>query len=108
MKAVLIRSFGGPEVLEVAEVPVPAPGPGQLRIAVAAAAVNPVDVQTRSGALTAAGLLPAREVIGIRWDVSGVIDAVGPGTRGFRPGDRVVGLSDRLAVPLKARGVLRP
>jgi NADPH:quinone reductase len=103
MKAVVIRSFGGPEVLEVSEVPVPVPGPGQLRIKVAAAAVNPVDVQTRSGALTAAGILPAQDVIGIGWDVSGVVDAVGPGTFGFRSGDRVVGLSDRLTIPLKAQ-----
>jgi NADPH2:quinone reductase len=103
MRAVMIRSFGGPEVLEVAEVPVPEPGPGQLRIQVAAAAVNPVDVQTRSGALAAGGLLPPREAIGIGWDVAGTVDALGPQVTAFRPGDPVIGLSDRLALPLKTQ-----
>lgn len=103
MKAVSVRSFGGPEVLEVAEVPTPEPGPGQVRIRVAAAAVNPVDVQTRTGALTAGGLLPKREVIGIGWDVAGVIDEVGSQVAGFRRGDTVIGLSDRLALPLKTQ-----
>lgn len=103
MRAVIVRSFGGPEVLEVVEVPVPEPGAGQVRIRVAAAAVNPVDVQTRSGALTAGGLLPAREAVGIGWDVAGTVDALGPGVDGFRRGDAVIGLSDRLALPLKAQ-----
>jgi NADPH:quinone reductase-like Zn-dependent oxidoreductase len=103
MKAVIVRSFGGPEVLEVAEVPVPEPGSGQVRIRVAAAAVNPVDIQTRSGALTAGGLLPEREVIGIGWDVAGTVDALGPEVVGFRLGDAVIGLSDRLALPLKTQ-----
>ncbi|MEU3412072.1 NADP-dependent oxidoreductase [Streptomyces sp. NPDC006658] len=103
MKAVIIRSFGGPEVLEIAEVPVPEPGTGQVRIRVAAAAVNPVDVQTRSGALTAAGLLPEREVIGIGWDVAGIVEALGPEVVGFQLGDAVIGLSDRLALSLKTQ-----
>ncbi|NGO81883.1 NADP-dependent oxidoreductase [Streptomyces sp. YC504] len=103
MRAVIVRSFGGPEVLEVAEVPVPEPGRARIRIRVAAAAVNPVDVQTRSGALTTGGLLPSREVIGIGWDVAGTVDALGPGVAGFRRGDAVIGLSDRLALPLKAQ-----
>ncbi|UGT43064.1 NADP-dependent oxidoreductase [Nocardia yamanashiensis] len=106
MRAVIVRTFGGPEVLEIAELPVPDPGPGQLRIRVTAATVNPVDLHTRSGGLTAAGLLPAREVIGIGWDVAGVVDAIGPepasGT-GFAVGDAVIGLSDRLDVPLGAQ-----
>ncbi|WP_318205790.1 NADP-dependent oxidoreductase [Streptomyces sp. SCL15-4] len=103
MKAVIIRSFGGPEVLEMAEVPVPEPGTGQVRIRVTAAAVNPVDVQTRSGALTAAGLLPEREVIGIGWDVAGIVEALGPEVVGFQLGDAVIGLSDRLALSLKTQ-----
>ncbi|MER7177767.1 alcohol dehydrogenase catalytic domain-containing protein [Streptomyces mesophilus] len=103
MRAVIVRSFGGPEVLEVAEMPVPEPGSAQIRIRVAAAAVNPVDVQTRSGALTAGGLLPRREVIGIGWDVAGTVDALGPGVAGLRRGDAVIGLCDRLALPLKAQ-----
>lgn len=81
----------------------PEPGPGQVRIRVAAAAVNPVDVLTRSGAATAAGLLPEREVTGIGWDVAGTVDALGPEAAGFRPGDAVIGLSDRVPLSLKAQ-----
>jgi NADPH:quinone reductase-like Zn-dependent oxidoreductase len=94
MLAVLVRSFGGPEVVEVADVPVPVPGVGQVRVRVGAAAVNPVDFATRSGALHAAGLMPAR-VVGLGWDVAGVVDAVGDDVP-FAVGDVVVGLRDRL------------
>ncbi|WP_067814047.1 NADP-dependent oxidoreductase [Nocardia inohanensis] len=94
MRAVIVRSFGGPEVLEIAEVPVPVPGPGQVRIRVTAATVNPVDLHTRSGGLTAAGLLPARDVIGIGWDVAGVIDEIGPGVAGFGSGGPTSGTPD--------------
>ncbi|GGR41845.1 NADPH:quinone reductase [Actinoplanes ianthinogenes] len=103
MRAVIIQEYGGPEVLRVAEVPIPEPGPGQVRVRVAAAAVNPVDVQTRTGALARAGLLPPRETIGIGWDLSGTIDAVGPHVTAFAVGERVVALSDRLALPVKAQ-----
>ncbi|MCP2329692.1 NADPH:quinone reductase-like Zn-dependent oxidoreductase [Hamadaea flava] len=103
MKSVIIRGFGGPGVLELADLPIPEPGPGQVRIGVAAAAVNPVDLQTRSGGLTANGLLPARDVIGLGWDLSGVVDAVGADVTRFAVGDRVAGLSDRLALPSKAQ-----
>lgn len=100
MRAIVVRSFGGPEVLEVAEVPVPVPGEGQVRIRVEAATVNPVDLATRSGALAEAGLMQARDVIGLGWDVAGVVEEVGPGVTGAGRGDRVIGLSDRLDVPL--------
>ncbi|WP_234538777.1 NADP-dependent oxidoreductase [Streptomyces shenzhenensis] len=100
MRAVVVRSFGGPEVLEVSEVPVPAVGPGQVRVRVEAAAVNPVDAATRSGALASAGLMPPREVIGIGWDVAGRVDELGAGVTTFAPGDRVIGLRDRLDVSL--------
>ena len=100
MRAVVIRAFGGPEVLEMADVPVPAVGARQVRIRVEAATVNPVDLATRSGALAAAGMLPERDQIGIGWDVAGVVEETGPEVTGIVPGQRVVGLSDRLDVPL--------
>ncbi|MEV5329593.1 NADP-dependent oxidoreductase [Nonomuraea sp. NPDC052634] len=103
MRAVVVRSFGGPEVLEVAEVPVPVAGEGQVRIRVEAATVNPVDLATRSGALAEAGLMSARDVVGLGWDVAGTVEEVGPGVTGIEPGDRVIGLSDRLDVPLGAQ-----
>jgi NADPH:quinone reductase-like Zn-dependent oxidoreductase len=100
MRAVRARGFGGVEVLEVADVAVRSPGTGQVRIRVEAATVNPVDLATRSGALTEAGLLPERDLVGLGWDVAGVVAEVGHGVSGFSPGDRVVGVSDRLDVPL--------
>ncbi|MEV0401441.1 NADP-dependent oxidoreductase [Actinoallomurus sp. NPDC050550] len=100
MRAVIVRSYGGPEVLELAEVQVPEPGPGQVRIRVRAAAVNPVDLATRAGHLVQGGLMAPRDVTGLGWDVAGLVDAVGPAVAGFSPGDEVIGLSDRLDLAL--------
>src|SRR2546423_10144045 len=49
MKAVRYNRFGGPEVLEIVDLPDPHPGPGQVRIAVRAAGVNPSDWKKRKG-----------------------------------------------------------
>ena len=49
MRAVTFSRLGGPEVLEVSQLPVPQPGPGEVRIRVAAATVNPTDISFRSG-----------------------------------------------------------
>ncbi|MFB7471509.1 NADP-dependent oxidoreductase [Kitasatospora sp. NPDC056184] len=100
MRAVVVRRFGGPEVLELVEVPEPEPGPGQLRVRVAAAGVNPVDAVTRAGVLAQAGLMAPRETVGIGWDVAGTVERIGPGVNGFAVGDAVIGLRDRLDVPL--------
>jgi NADPH:quinone reductase-like Zn-dependent oxidoreductase len=89
-RAVQLDSFGGPEVLEVREVPPPQAGPGQLRVRVAAAGLNPMDWFMTADADTAArfGLsLPA----GFGTDYAGVVDQVGAGVTGFAPGDRVFG-----------------
>ncbi|MFC7711642.1 NADP-dependent oxidoreductase [Micromonospora lupini] len=99
MRAVIVRRFGGPEVLEIADLPVPEPGVGQLRVRVAAAAVNRIDLSTRSGALSAAGLLPPLPVVRLGWDVAGEVDAVGPGVRRFAVGEKVIGLRDLLSAP---------
>ncbi|PKV79154.1 NADP-dependent oxidoreductase [Nocardia fluminea] len=96
MRAVVVHTFGGPEALELVEVPVPAPGHGQVRIRVSAAAVNPVDAVTRAGALVEAGLMAPRPVTGIGWDVAGEIDEVGAGVPDFAVGQPVIGLRDLL------------
>jgi NADPH:quinone reductase len=49
MRTVISHTYGGPEVLEVAEIPTPTPGPGQVLVAVRAAALNPVDLAMRQG-----------------------------------------------------------
>ncbi|GHJ47199.1 NADPH:quinone reductase [Catellatospora sp. TT07R-123] len=95
----IIREFGGTEVLEVAEVPLPQPGHGQVRIHVHAASVNRIDLSTRNGALAHAGLLVPAPVTGLGWDVSGRVDAVGSGTTRFAVGDAVIGLRDVLSAP---------
>lgn len=88
MRAVVIKSFGGPEVLEVVETPLPEPGPGQVRVKVAAAALNPVDAAFRDGYI--APLTDGQ--LGLGWDFAGTVDAAGEGA-GFAPGTAVVGLS---------------
>ncbi|WP_242908436.1 NADP-dependent oxidoreductase [Actinomadura terrae] len=103
MRAFTVTAPGGPETLTDTDVEEPLPGPGQVRVRVAAAGVNPVDVATRSGALADAGLMAgfgADRPVGIGWDVAGVVDAVGAGVTRFTPGDRVIGLQDRLDAPL--------
>ncbi len=86
------------EALELVSVPVPEPGPGQVRIRVEAAAVNPVDPATRQGFMNVArpGVIRDREHVGIGWDVAGTVEAAGPGVTSFSPGQRVIGLRDRL------------
>ena len=103
MKAVVVSHFGGPEVLQIAEVPVPQPAAGQVRIRVQAAAVNPVDIATRAGWLAASGLMAAGTEIGIGWDLAGVIDEVGPGVDQFTVGDPVIGMRDLLSAPIGAQ-----
>jgi NADPH2:quinone reductase len=79
VKAVGAMSFGGPEALELLELPDPVPGEGEVRIKVRAAAVNPTDTYVVKGAITR-----ARRELGPPFvpgmDVAGTIDMVGPGT----------------------------
>ncbi|MBO0877739.1 MAG: NADP-dependent oxidoreductase, partial [Pseudonocardia sp.] len=77
MRAVVVRTFGGPETSKVSEVPTPTPGHGQVRIRVRAAAVNPVDAFVRLGRATQVGMLPERGIVGVGWDVAGTVDATG-------------------------------
>lgn len=89
-RAVLLESFGGPEVLNLREVPAPQAGPGQIRVRVTAAGLNPMDWFMTSDAETGArfGLsLPS----GFGTDYAGIVDQVGDGVTGFAAGDRVFG-----------------
>ncbi|VVM08448.1 2-haloacrylate reductase [Methylacidimicrobium cyclopophantes] len=84
MHAIVVREYGGPEVLSWEECRDPVPGPGELLISVQAAGVNPVDVSFRSGGSHA---WPLPFVPG--FDGAGVVEEVGPEVRRFRRGDRV-------------------
>jgi NADPH:quinone reductase-like Zn-dependent oxidoreductase len=101
MKALLSRSTGGPDTLELAEVPDPVPGKGELLIAITACGINYPDVliiedkyQFRPERPFAPG-----------GEVSGVVEAVGEGVTDYAPGDRVIalitsgGLAEKVAVP---------
>jgi NADPH:quinone reductase-like Zn-dependent oxidoreductase len=89
MRAIVQHAFGGPEVLELEERPVPEPVATEVRVRVQAAGVNPVDWKTRAGLGAAAQWgLP----LTVGWDVSGVVDAVGPGVTRFAVGDPVFGM----------------
>ncbi|WP_425841112.1 NADP-dependent oxidoreductase [Streptomyces fractus] len=94
MRAATVSRFGGPEAVEITEVPVPEPGPGQVLVKVAAAALNPVDAAMRAGVFGGDG-----ERIGPGWDVAGTIDGVGSGAD-RSPGDRVIGLATGHRTPL--------
>ncbi|HZW35835.1 MAG: quinone oxidoreductase family protein [Deltaproteobacteria bacterium] len=85
MKAVEIRRTGPPEALEAAELPIPRPVRGEVRIRVHRAGVNFADVLARQGIYPDTPKLPF--VPG--YEVSGVVDLVGPGVEGFSGGERV-------------------
>ncbi|WP_416409351.1 zinc-dependent alcohol dehydrogenase family protein [Agrobacterium rosae] len=85
MKAMTLKSFGGPESFELSELPKPAPQAGQVLVRVHATSINPLDYQVRRGDYRDYVPLPA--ITG--HDVSGVVEAVGPGVRVFAPGDEV-------------------
>jgi NADPH:quinone reductase-like Zn-dependent oxidoreductase len=87
MKAVRFSQFGGPEVLEIVDLPDPRPGPGQVRIAVRAAGVNPSDWKKREGLMDEG--LP--QTLG--HEAAGVVDQLGQGVDDVAVGDRVFGLS---------------
>jgi NADPH:quinone reductase-like Zn-dependent oxidoreductase len=99
MHSIILRHFGGPEVLELVDIDLPEPMEGQLRIRVAASSVNPIDLSARAGRLTDAGMMAPALTVGLGWDVAGHVDAVGPGVRRFELGDPVVGLRDLLFAP---------
>jgi NADPH:quinone reductase-like Zn-dependent oxidoreductase len=87
MRAVLQRGFGGPEVLEVADVDDPVPAHGEVVVAVRAAALNRLDVQQRAGPAVIPGFsLP--HIAGM--DVAGEVVELGPGVGTVALGARVV------------------
>jgi NADPH2:quinone reductase len=90
MRAVVLRSYGGPEVLQLVDVPDPVPGPDDVLASVEATAVNRADTVQRLGRYAPPGPRPAHEIPGLEF--AGVVEAVGERVRRWRAGDRVFGL----------------
>lgn len=102
MKALLSRQPGGPETLELTDIPDPEPGEGEVLVKVAACAINYPDAliirdlyQTKPPRPFAPGS-----------EITGVVESVGKGVTTFKPGDRVLaltiwgGLAEKVVVPL--------
>jgi NADPH2:quinone reductase len=85
MKAIRAHQFGDPSVLKLDEVPDPVAGPNEVLVNVKAIGVNPYDTYIRSGQYAR---LPALQYVPGA-DAGGVVESVGPGVQGFKPGDRV-------------------
>jgi len=86
MRAALFRQHGGPEVLEIGDVPAPVPGPGEVQVRVSAVALNHIDLWLRRGLPAMKIALP--HISG--GDVCGQVAALGAGVRGVAEGQRVV------------------
>ena len=91
-RAIVAKSFGDPSVLELADVPTPTPGAGQVLVKVFASGINPSDTYVRLGPAGPWGatphLLPALPYTPHK-DGAGIVQAVGEGVLGAKPGDRV-------------------
>jgi NADPH:quinone reductase len=86
MKAIRVKEFGGPEVMQLVEVPDPKPTGAQVVVRIRAAGVNPVDVYMRSGTYPRKPTLPYTPGT----DGAGTVESLGPdATKRFKPGERV-------------------
>lgn len=86
MKAIQIKEFGGPEVLQLVDIPEPLPAAQEVRVTVHAAGVNPNEAYARTG--TYGAYIPELPYTP-GFDGAGVIDVVGDGVTKYQPGDRV-------------------
>lgn len=94
MRAVVVQGFGGPSEARIADMPMPHCGANDVLVRVVAAGVNPADWKESEGNL--AQFFPNYPDMWIPGlDVAGVVDSVGADVSRFKPGDRVVGFSDR-------------
>ncbi len=88
-RAVMLTKAGGPEALQIVELPVESPGPGQLRVRVRAAGVGSTDLVLLAGKYRFAPKIPL--VPG--YEVAGSVEAIGAGVHGFEVGDRLAALT---------------
>lgn len=90
-RSAVVRTPGGPDSIEIIDVPAVEPGPGQVRVEIAGAAVNPVDLATADGLFHRLGLVDQPDHTGLGWDFAGTVTAAGPGVD-LGVGSRVAGL----------------
>ncbi len=88
-----IHRFGGPDVLQLDQIPAPAPGAGQVLIKVAAAGVNGIDWKYRSGLMQK--IYPVQLPAGLGAEMAGTVIALGAEATQFKPGDRIMGAVGR-------------
>ncbi len=101
MKAVVLHEYGGPEKLKFEDgVPDPQISENTVLVAATAASVNPIDWKVRSGARQKD--FPQKFPAILGRDVSGVVRAVGANVKHFKPGDRVLALSNKTYAELVA------
>src|ERR1700732_3817182 len=93
MRALVLSRYGGPEHTALTDVPQPLPRAGEFLVRVHAAGLNPVDYKTRAGALRVVHKYPLPIVMGN--ELSGIVEAVGPGATRFAKGDRVFARVDK-------------
>lgn len=87
MKAIQINNAGGPEALQLIDLPIPQPGPGQVLIRIEATGVNFIEIYFRKGVYKASfPMIPGSEA-------AGTVEELGPGVTAFKDGDAVVSTS---------------
>ena len=92
MKAIVVRQYGGPEVLKFEDCPDPAAGPGEVLVRVAAASVNPIDYKRRAGFTRDFYPLKFPSLIGV--DMAGTVVKTGTGAQDFSAEDQVFAMAD--------------
>jgi NADPH:quinone reductase-like Zn-dependent oxidoreductase len=92
MKAVPINQYGDPNVLQLAEIPRPAPAAGEVLVRVKASGINPIDLKTRAGSGLAGRYGSDHFPLILGWDISGIVEELGPGVTEFAVGEAVYGM----------------
>lgn len=90
MRAVVLRSHGGPEVLGIEDVPEPIPGPDEVRVRIRTTALNRADVLQRMGGYADPRPNVSLEIPGLEY--SGIVESVGDRVTMWKPGDRVMAI----------------
>src|SRR5262245_16162063 len=94
MRAIVVREFGGPDVMKLENVPTPAPGPSQVSVRIRAAGVNPVESYIRAGTYARKPNPPYTPGS----DGAGEVESVGANIKDFKHGDRVYLSGDNVSI----------